>query len=203
MKFNKESNQATGRLLKDSPLFTDGMFFYVVSQRKYIKPADADEDAPTLPTAFVVEQFCPQTWRLVRSQTLYKNAQQDIFTDKKVTDANDYLRASTCHTNGKQLLLCRGEKRYLFDLESGVRVDKCKDDTFKAFVFHDYQHNNFYTILVEDSIYYLSDFSIDTFKTTKVLSSQFSNPVDSFRDAYLKDHISAPATNVIKRKMVK
>jgi hypothetical protein len=74
MKFNKESNQATGRFLKDSPLFTDGMFFYVISQRKYIKPADADEDAPTLPTAFVVEQFCPQTWRFVRSQTLYKNA---------------------------------------------------------------------------------------------------------------------------------
>jgi len=55
MKFNKEFNQATGRLLKDSPLFTDGVFFYVVSQCKYIKPADADEDAPTLPIAFVVE----------------------------------------------------------------------------------------------------------------------------------------------------
>jgi len=55
MKFDKESNQATGRLLKDSPLFTDGIFFYLISQRKYIKPADADEDTPTLPTAFIVE----------------------------------------------------------------------------------------------------------------------------------------------------
>jgi len=42
--FSDQADPETGRLLGASPLFTDGNFVYVVSQKKYIAPADADED---------------------------------------------------------------------------------------------------------------------------------------------------------------
>lgn len=38
MKFMKEADKETGRLLKESPLFSDGTYLYVVSQQKHIKP---------------------------------------------------------------------------------------------------------------------------------------------------------------------
>lgn len=59
MKFMSEADKETGRLLKESPLFSDGTYLYVVSQKKHIKPDNADEDAPTVPTALVIEQYCP------------------------------------------------------------------------------------------------------------------------------------------------
>jgi hypothetical protein len=59
MKFMKEADKETGRLLKESPFFTDGTYLYVVSQKIHIKPDNADEDAPTVPTALVIEQYCP------------------------------------------------------------------------------------------------------------------------------------------------
>ena len=55
MNFDEKPEHTTGRLLGASPLFTDGVHLYLVSQKKYIAPADADEDHQSLPTALVVE----------------------------------------------------------------------------------------------------------------------------------------------------
>jgi hypothetical protein len=55
MQFKEEIDKVTGRKLNCSPLFTDGDNIYLVSEKRYIKPADADEDHQSLPTALVVE----------------------------------------------------------------------------------------------------------------------------------------------------
>ena len=57
MKVTDGYNKETGRKLGDGPLFTDGTFLYLVSQKKHIRPADLnqDEDLPTEPTALVIE----------------------------------------------------------------------------------------------------------------------------------------------------
>ena len=83
MSFTEKAHKDTGRLMGDSPLFTDGTHLYVVSQKKHIKPADADEDAVSVPTALVVEKYCPTTWKHLNSTTLYKNEHSEIFNCKK------------------------------------------------------------------------------------------------------------------------
>ncbi len=55
MNFDEKPDKSTGRILGASPLFTDGVHLYLVSQKKYILPADADEDHQSLPTGLVVE----------------------------------------------------------------------------------------------------------------------------------------------------
>jgi len=55
MHFKDEIDKVTGRKLSSSPLFTDGDNIYLVSEKRHIKPADADEDHQSLPTALVVE----------------------------------------------------------------------------------------------------------------------------------------------------
>lgn len=105
-------------------------------------------------------------------------------------------------------MICHKDKRHLFDLETGIRVEKQKDDSFNSFVFYDYQHNQFFTIQTSDNDkeYFLSDFTVESLKQTKALASAsktFASPIDTIREQYLKDHVSAPVTNVIKRKMIK
>lgn len=55
MNFDEKPDKSTGRILGASPLFTDGVHLYLVSQKKYIPPSDADEDHQSLPTGLVVE----------------------------------------------------------------------------------------------------------------------------------------------------
>jgi len=185
MKFMKEADKETGRLLKESPLFSDGTYLYVVSQRKHIKTEDVDEDAPAVPTALVVEQYCPKTWRHLKSTTLFKHVANEIFTDKKQTDVDEYLKTTTFHTNGRYLMLCFQNKRHLFDLETGIRVDKQKaEDDFCSFVFHDHRNNIFYTVNLKDTTYFLSDFTVEVLKILKVSTTQssFATPIENIRD---------------------
>jgi hypothetical protein len=86
MKFDKDADKVTGRLLKESPFFTDGVHLFVVSLKKHIKPEEAEEDAPTLPTAIVVEMYCPNTWKHLKSTTLHKTDINDVFIGKKGTE---------------------------------------------------------------------------------------------------------------------
>lgn len=102
------------------------MHLYLVSQKKYIAPVDADEDHQSLPTAIVVEQYSSTDFKHIRSVTLFKNEQQDYFANKSLISDPEYFEKfalkSTWHTNGDNLLICFNSKRYLFDLKSGVRI---------------------------------------------------------------------------------
>jgi hypothetical protein len=199
LKFMKEDDE-TGRRLNQSPFFTDGTYLYVISLKKPIKPEIVEEDAPVVPTIFVLEKFCPQTWRHLKSTPLFKNDHLDTFTDE------EGCQITTWHTNGKYLMICFVGKRLLFDLENGIRIDKQKSPEFSAFVFHDHQTNTFYSIEKDAEVYYLTDFTIEAMKIPKKVSSEstsFATPIEKIRDQYLQDHVSAPTVNVIKRKMIK
>ena len=55
MKKTKVAHKETGRLVGNSQIFTDGTYLYIVTQKKHVKPADASEDDPAVPTAIVIE----------------------------------------------------------------------------------------------------------------------------------------------------
>jgi len=128
MHIQEKADSKTGRLLGASPLFTDGNSLYLVSQKKYIKPIDADEDHQSLSTALVIEQFGSSDFKHIRSVTLYKNSQLDYFVNKHLQTDAEYFEKfalkSTWHTNGENLLVCFKDKRYLFNLKTGIRVLK-------------------------------------------------------------------------------
>jgi hypothetical protein len=46
MKPMEKHDPKTGRKMGNGPIFTDGRYLYVVCEKKYIKPEDADEDTP-------------------------------------------------------------------------------------------------------------------------------------------------------------
>ena len=54
MNFKEEADKAVGRTLKQSPFFTDGNFFYVVSQKKHTEENEGEESVQ-----LVVEVFNP------------------------------------------------------------------------------------------------------------------------------------------------
>jgi hypothetical protein len=63
----------SGRQLSESPFFTDGRYFYVVS-RNQDKDENDDEEEPAQ-TKLIVESFDPNTpdFKHVKSVCLYKN----------------------------------------------------------------------------------------------------------------------------------
>lgn len=158
MKVMSEPHKETGRKMGNGPIFTDGTYLYIVSQKKHIKPEDADEDAPSVPTALVIEQYCTKEWKHLKSVTLYKNEHSEIFSDKNQLDIDLFLKSATFHTNGSYLLLCFGKKRHLFDFETGIRIEKEKEDSFSPMVIHDWRNNNFYTFEKKEEVTYLVDF---------------------------------------------
>lgn len=82
MALMEKEDKKTGRKLSAGPFFTDGTYLYVVSQKKHIRQAEEDEDAPLLPTACVVEQYCPKEFKHLKSTVLMKN-EHEIYHDKK------------------------------------------------------------------------------------------------------------------------
>jgi hypothetical protein len=145
MKFMDSHDAKTGRKMGNGPIFTDGTYLYIVSQKKHIKAEDADEDAPAVPTALVIEQYCTKEWKHLKSTTLFKNEHSEVYSDKNQTDVDEFLKSATFHTNGSHLLLCHKTKRNLFDLETGIRIEKQKDEAFMPMVIHDWRNNTFYT----------------------------------------------------------
>lgn len=65
-------DKKTGRWLSQSPFFTDGQYFYVISTLKDVRKLEEDEERQ--PTKFVLEQYDPSTSKFlhVSSTTLYK-----------------------------------------------------------------------------------------------------------------------------------
>jgi len=102
----------------------------------------------------------------LKSTTLLKNEDNEIFNSKKQPDVDEYLKTCTFHTNGTYLLLCHGKKRHMFDLATGIRVEKQTEENFVPLVIHDYFNNRFFTITKDESGKYpfLSDFTIDALK---------------------------------------
>ena len=47
------------------------------------------------------------------------------------------------------MLLCENKKRHLFDLSTGVRVAKQKDDSYTCNVVHDQVNNRFLNLVKE------------------------------------------------------
>ena len=147
MKPMKTHNSKTGRKMGNGPIFTDGSSLYIVSQRKDVKSKDGNESDESVAPSFaiVIEQYSPNDgWKHKKSTTLLKNDQGDIFNQKSNPDVDAYLKSATFHTNGDHLLLCHQTKRHLFNLSTGVRVEKKKADEFSALVIHDLQNNCFY-----------------------------------------------------------
>jgi len=147
MKPESAHDAKTGRKMGNGPIFTDGESVFIVSQKKHVKPSDAaeEDDAPTVPTAIVIEQFSlTDNLKHTKSTTLLKNDQQDVFNQKNESSLDDFIKNSTFHTNGEYLLLCNARKRHLFDMSTGVRIEKQKDDRFSSLVIHDLSKNQFY-----------------------------------------------------------
>lgn len=84
MLWTEKKDEKTGRHLKDSPLFTDGKYFYLVSQKHMVKDKDApeDEEQHDEPPALVVEWFDPSTnsFKFVNSTTLKRSNNEDNFS---------------------------------------------------------------------------------------------------------------------------
>ena len=73
MAFGSDFDKTTGRKLAESPFFTDGTYFYLVSLLKEtVENAEEDEEAPI---ALVLEQYDPskETYPLIKSVKLYNN----------------------------------------------------------------------------------------------------------------------------------
>lgn len=115
-----KENEETGRSLTFTPLFTDGHYLYVISQRKAPKAAkgkycvhinqslDAAEDKKEdqdKPPMFVVEVYDPSTkaFAFVREVALYKNEDFEPFI--KNSNSVDFLKDSSFATNGQVLVI--------------------------------------------------------------------------------------------------
>jgi len=72
-----KENLETGRSLLYTPLFSDGQYIYVISQRKAPKAKDEEGQKQQLkenkPPMLVVECYDPSTFRFVKDISLFKN----------------------------------------------------------------------------------------------------------------------------------
>jgi hypothetical protein len=159
MALMEKEDKKTGRKLSAGPFFTDGTYLYVVSQKKHIRQAEEDEDAPLLPTACVVEQYCPKEFKHLKSTILMKN-EHEIYHDKKCPELDTYLASCTFITNGSYLIVSKGNKRTLFDLTTGIRVETQKQEGWCSLVIHDYINKKCFTFVKDGDYFSVTDFTV-------------------------------------------
>jgi hypothetical protein len=69
-----------------------------------------------------IESFCPSDWRHLNSVQLLSSHGQPFW--QKNYSVEDFLSKINFVTNGIYLMLCQENKRHLFDLSSGIRIEK-------------------------------------------------------------------------------
>ena len=170
-----KENEETGRSLTYTPLFSDGLHIYVISQRKTPKAKDncvteeekkKEEDKAPL---FVVEIYDASNtqFKYVREIPLYKNEDLEPFIKQK--NSVDFLKDSSFATNGQVLLIQAPKRVYFFDLRTGVRVQKGLASSFgnvnhdDCRVVYDFQNNVFYNFKYGTAETKLEAFNITNF----------------------------------------
>ncbi len=118
------------------------------------------------------------------------------------------------------MLLCENKKRHLFDLSTGVRVAKQKDDNYTCNVVHDQVNNRFLNLvkeIIEEKIekkegeeekeaekrveYFWTDFKIDSLSIKKNNITQGASPIDKIKEEYMQGKQTTAVPNVIKSLM--
>lgn len=85
----------------------------------------------------MVEVYNPnKNYEFVRSITLFKNQQKDLFV--KSQNSIEFLMQSNWHTNGKYLIIRKGNKAWFFDITDGVKVHKQETYRDENLMVHNY-----------------------------------------------------------------
>jgi len=194
-----EEPDKDGRTLKQSPFFTDGTYFYVVSQKKE-QTENEDESLFQL----VVEVYNPaNNFEFVRSFPLYKNQQKDLFM--KESNNIDFIMNANWHTNGKYLAVRKGRKAWFFDTQSGVKIRSEKspfDD--EIVMIHNYLND---TVLICHGEK-VCEGPLKNFKAYKAKESgdthkSAAEVYAKYKDIYVGSAVAPKQLNVIQRIMRK
>lgn len=164
--------------------------------------SDSEQDKPPM---LVVECYDPQSpsLKFVKETYLYKNDELEPFIKNK--NSLDFLKESSFATNGKVLMVKHGVKEHFFDMKSGVKVFKHKEDSEQADkIAYDCWNNLFYRFSVEDDNTNMKIFSITNFKKGQVGSGftkdYLSNRICLFRQALYGDNIVSDGPGEIPNK---
>ena len=194
-KFQEEA--VGGRTLKQSPFFTDGNYFYVVSQKK-----ETSEDGDEI-TQLVVESYNPNdSYKFVRSFILYKNQEKSLF----VKDGNslDFIMNATWYTNGKYLVISKGQKEYFFDMTDGVKILSQNSAHDKLNLIHNYLSDTFIVFVDEKAITgTIKNFKAYNITDSTDLSKTASEVFAKYKDRYVGALEPPKALNVVQRIMRK
>jgi hypothetical protein len=115
-------DKKTGRYLQQSPFFTDGQYFYVLSTVKDVRKIDEDEDRKE--TQIVLEKYDPSTSKFlhVSSTPLFRAKDEEL----KFKGNQDDFAKLMCFTNGENLYLRHDEENlyHVHNMNSGLRLTK-------------------------------------------------------------------------------
>lgn len=171
-KFQEEPDKE-GRTLKESPFFTDGTYFYVVAQKK-LTAENEDEGIFSM----VVEVYNPSSnFDFVRSITLYKNKQKDLFV--KEHNSLEFIMKANWHTNGKYLSLRSGRNAWFFDINDGVKVHSESATLEEIQLVHNYLLDTVY-------IFHGDQVSEGTLKNFKAQTTSQNDALKSAVEVYSK-----------------
>jgi hypothetical protein len=131
-----------------------------------------------------------------------KNEHGDVYSCRRQRDVASFIQNATFHSNGEFILMCRFEKRHLFDMKTGIRQAKDKNSSFRSLVIHNRFNENFYSFERVSSNLYLIDFTIKDMKNSKQNEQDaneaiYKSPIEKMREDYLKGHEITPVRNVI------
>jgi hypothetical protein len=168
-----------------------------VSQKK-----EASEDGDEI-TQLLVESYNPNdSYKFVRSFVLYKNQEKSLF----VKDGNslDFIMNATWYTNGKYLVISKGQKEYFFDMTDGVKILSQNSAHNKLNLIHNYLSDTFIVFVDEKAI----TGTIKNFKAYNVtdstdLSKTASEVFSKYKDRYVGALEPPKALNVVQRIMRK
>lgn len=133
----KSGVPGTYRSLRETPLFTDGTNLYVISTH-YIK-AEIDSEEPNLDAlekTYSIEIYDPVSLELLQTLKLDLDAGEAGTSPDDVELLRNILSPKlldevVCATNGKTLILGKGQDAFVFSLETGKRYPERLSFTFK------------------------------------------------------------------------
>ena len=182
------------RVLKETPLFTDGDYIYVIA--KYVK----NEEGKPKYSESHVEMYDPETWECkghiplimepekqneltLEQASAIKKETSDII--EKFSSSN--IQKGTFATNGKQLAACFNNKFTFFDLDTGRRLPMVLN-SYRDINGYDYKTNTFwYNDTNHNDEIILQSFKIKGFMGKEEVKSDSKTDFNKLLSARVKD----------------
>ena len=177
---------AEGRNLRETPLFTDGRFLYVVAVHKEGKKGEEKEEEGD-DEAFEDKKLTLETWDAA-GETKLREVDLRKSTTVNFVRGPRFLRRALFCTNGAYLIVFCKQKLHFFDVRTGLRLEKASLESPKEVILFDSVNHIFWSIDRESKR--LSTFTMPAFK-------KFSSTGEGAFAATLTERIERVRTSLL------